>query len=220
MHQVIPQQGTPFTIRLTIAYVLIFLLYGVGAVGLSMADYQAWFLGLTPLQLLFSLGILLFFHRGWTDAFPIFGAAVFWIGFGAEWLGVHTGLLFGDYVYGTTLGPKLWDIPIIIGVNWFILTYLTGSVFHRIPNDTYAAFLGALSMTALDYILEPVAVELDFWYWKFDHIPVQNYLGWFGVSFIVHLLFRKANFEKYNPVALVLLLTMIVFFVTLNFTIL
>ena len=108
----------------------------------------------------------------------------------------------------------------MIGVNWFILAYLTGSVFHKIPNDWYAAFLGATSMTALDYILEPVAVELEFWAWKWEIIPVSNYLGWFGVSFLVHLIYRKANFEKSNPIAVFLLITWILFFTILNFTLL
>ncbi|WP_026946114.1 carotenoid biosynthesis protein [Algoriphagus marincola] len=219
MHQVVPERGSGYTLRLTIARIVILVLHGVGILGLSLPEYQDWFLALTPVQLLSSLLIILLFHRGWNDSFPIFAAAAFWIGFGAELIGIHTGYLFGDYVYGPTLGPKLWDVPIIIGVNWFILAYLTGSVFRKVPNDYYAAFLGALAMTALDYIIEPVAVALDFWYWKFDVIPVENYLGWFGVSFVVHLIFRKANFEKFNPIALLLLLTLIVFFTVLNFTV-
>ncbi|WP_288370428.1 carotenoid biosynthesis protein [uncultured Algoriphagus sp.] len=219
MHQVVPERGSGYTLRLTIARIVILVLHGVGILGLSLPEYQDWFLALTPVQLLSSLLIILLFHRGWNDSFPIFAAAAFWIGFGAELIGIHTGYLFGDYVYGPTLGPKLWDVPIIIGVNWFILAYLTGSVFRRVPNDYYAAFLGALAMTALDYIIEPVAVALDFWYWKFDVIPVENYLGWFGVSFVVHLIFRKAKFEKFNPIALLLLLTLIVFFTVLNFTV-
>ncbi|WP_439473771.1 carotenoid biosynthesis protein [Algoriphagus formosus] len=219
MHQVVPERGSGYTLRLTIARIVILVLHGVGILGLSLPEYQDWFLALTPVQLLSSLLIILLFHRGWNDSFPIFAAAAFWIGFGAELIGIHTGYLFGDYVYGPTLGPKLWDVPIIIGVNWFILAYLTGSVFRKVPNDYYAAFLGALAMTALDYIIEPVAVALDFWYWKFDLIPVENYLGWFGVSFVVHLIFRKAKFEKFNPIALLLLLTLIVFFTVLNFTV-
>jgi len=219
MHQVVPERGSGYTLRLTIARIVILVLHGVGILGLSLPEYQDWFLALTPVQLLSSLLIILLFHRGWNDSFPIFAAAAFWIGFGAELIGIHTGYLFGDYVYGPTLGPKLWDVPIIIGVNWFILAYLTGSVFRKVPNDYYAAFLGALAMTALDYIIEPVAVALDFWHWKFDVIPVENYLGWFGVSFVVHLIFRKAKFEKFNPIALLLLLTLIVFFTVLNFTV-
>lgn len=220
MHKVVPERAANYSLKIIIAKVIIVVLYAVGLVGLSIPEYQDWFLSLTPVQLLVSLVLILLFHRGWTDAFPIFAAAAFWIGFGAELIGIHTGYLFGDYVYGPTLGPMLWEVPIIIGVNWFILAYLTGSVFRNVENDYYAALLGAVAMTCLDYIMEPVAVALDFWYWKFDVIPVGNYIGWFGVAFLIHLIFRKANFEKYNPLSLIMLLCMIFFFAILNFTVL
>lgn len=218
MHQIANVPETSKISRELIGKIILVLLHLVGAVGLSLPEYREFFLALTPAHLLTTMILLLFFHKGWNDAFPIFAAASFWIGFLSEIIGIHTGYLYGDYVYGPTLGPKLWDVPLVIGVNWFILSYLTGSVFHKIQNDWYAAFLGATAMTSLDYILEPVAVALDFWAWKWDIIPLSNYLGWFGVSFLVQLIWRKANFEKSNPIAAFLLIIWILFFTTLNFT--
>jgi uncharacterized membrane protein len=206
--------------RVGIGKIILVAFHVVGAIGLSLPEYRDLFLALTPFHLLATMGLILAYHRGWTDSFPIFGAAAFWIGFGSELIGIHTGYLYGDYVYGPTLGVMLWEVPLVIGVNWFVLSYLTGSVFHKIPNDWYAAFLGATAMTALDYILEPVAVSLNFWAWKWDVIPVSNYLGWFGVSFLIQLIWRKAKFEKYNPLATWLLITWILFFTILNFTVL
>jgi len=218
MHKVVPSRGESNSLRIIVGKVIIILLHVVGLIGLSLPEYRELFQSLTPVQLLTTLFLVLFYHKGWNDAFPIFAAAGFWIGFGSEIIGIHTGYLFGDYVYGEVLGPKLWDVPIVIGVNWFILAYLTGSAFHKIPNDYYAAFLGASAMKAVDYILEPVAVNLEFWAWKWDLIPWENYVSWFVVSFIVHLIWRKANFEKSNPIAVFLLITWIVFFTILNFT--
>jgi putative membrane protein len=218
MHKVLNKVTPERNLRLLIAKILIVALYVVGIIGLSIPEYRDLFLRLTPVQLLTSLFLILAFHRGWSEAFPIFAAAAFWIGFGAEVIGIHTGYLFGDYVYGPTLGPMLWEVPIIIGVNWFILAYCTGIVFSKISNDYYAAFLGATAMTALDYIMEPVAVVLDMWYWKFEVIPVSNFVGWFGIAFVIHFIFRKANFEKSNPLAALLLISMVLFFAILNFT--
>lgn len=219
MHKYIPAHSEGRISRLTIAKIIVVALHLVGIIGLSLPEYRWLFLLLTPYQLLSTMILILVFHRGWNDAFPIFAAAAFWIGFGSELIGIHTGYLYGDYVYGASLGPKLWDVPLVIGVNWFVLVYLTGAVFHKsIPNDYYAAFLGAVSMTALDYVMEPVAVALDFWSWKFDIIPTENYLGWVGVSFLIHLIYRKVKFEKENPLAAFLLVALILFFGILNFT--
>jgi uncharacterized membrane protein len=219
MHKYVPARSEGRISRLTIAKIIVVALHLVGIIGLSLPEYRWLFLLLTPYQLLSSMILILVFHRGWNDAFPIFAAAAFWIGFGSELIGIHTGYLYGDYVYGASLGPKLWDVPLVIGVNWFILVYLTGAVFHKsIPNDYYAAFLGAVSMTALDYIMEPVAVALDFWSWKFEIIPAENYLGWFGVAFLIHLIYRKAKFGKENSLAAFLLVALILFFGILNIT--
>lgn len=205
--------------RLIIAKIVVVALYGVGVIGLTLPQYREYFLMLTPAQLLATLVLLLGFHRGWSEAFPIFAAAAFWLGFGAELIGIHTGYIFGDYVYGPTLGPMLWQVPIIIGVNWFILVYITGAVFDKVTdNDFYAALLGATAMIVMDYIMEPVAVALDMWYWKFEVIPPSNYLTWFAVAFLIHFIYRKGNFEKGNPLAAFVLIGMTLFFTILNFT--
>jgi len=219
MHLVkLPSSETKLN-RLRIAKILVVALHIVGIIGLSLDEYRWFFLILTPFHLLRSLQLIWAVHRGWNESFPIFAAAAFWLGFGSELIGIHTGYLYGDYVYGASLGPKLWDVPLVIGVNWFVLVYLTGSIFHKsVPNDYYAAFLGAVCMTALDYVMEPVAVSLDFWAWKFDLIPISNYAGWFGVSFLIHLIYRKVKFEKENPLAPILLLALILFFGILNLT--
>ncbi len=207
-------------IKLWICRGLIIAIYTAGAVGLSIPEYKELFEFLTPFQLIGTTCLLLLFHRGWNDSFPIFGAAAFWIGFGSEIIGIHTGYLYGDYVYGPTLGPKLWEVPLVIGLNWFLLVYLSGALFVKsVSNDFAAAALGAGVMTAMDYVMEPVAVAMNMWYWKFDIIPASNYAGWFLVAFLIHLIYRKANFAKENPLVPYLLVSMILFFTILNFTI-
>ncbi|MBK7882949.1 MAG: carotenoid biosynthesis protein [Chitinophagaceae bacterium] len=43
------------------------------------------------------------------------------IGIAVEIIGVKTGFLFGNYSYGIVLGPKIQSVPILIGINWFII---------------------------------------------------------------------------------------------------
>ena len=46
----------------------------------------------------------------------------------AETIGVNFGILFGDYEYGENLGFKIFGVPFLIGINWIVLTFITGSL--------------------------------------------------------------------------------------------
>ncbi|PSL04283.1 carotenoid biosynthesis protein [Cecembia rubra] len=197
---------------------VITVLYLVGIIGMSIPEVRPYFQSLTPYQLLITLGIMLSKHRDWNDSFIRFLAAAFLIGYGSEVSGVHTGFPFGNYQYGPVLGPQLFEVPILIGVNWLILIYLTGTLLYKwIQNDIFASLLGAFAMVMIDYAIEPVAIVLDFWTWENDIIPLSNYLGWFGVAFIIQLIFRKAEFSKENKISAYLLVNLVAFFVILNF---
>jgi putative membrane protein len=45
------------------------------------------------------------------------------IGFITEWIGVNTGMLFGQYTYGSVMGWGLGGVPFTIGCNWFVVVY-------------------------------------------------------------------------------------------------
>lgn len=204
--------------KLPIVEGVITIIYLVGIIGMSIPDVRPYFQLLTPYQLLFTLGIMLFKHRDWNDSFIRFMAAAFLIGYGSEVSGIHTGFPFGNYQYGPVLGPQLFDVPIMIGVNWLILVYLTGTLLNKwIRNNVLAALIGAFAMVMIDYAIEPVAIALDFWTWENGVIPLSNYLGWFGVAFIIQLIFRKADFVKENKITAYLLVNLVAFFVILNF---
>ncbi|RZS95625.1 carotenoid biosynthesis protein [Cecembia calidifontis] len=204
--------------KLPIIEAVITIIYLVGIVGMSIPEVRPYFQQLTPYQLLFTLGIMLSQHRDWNDSFIRFMAAAFLIGYGSEVSGVHTGFPFGNYQYGPVLGPQLFEVPIMIGVNWLILIYLTGTLLNNwIKNDFLAALIGSFTMVLIDFAIEPVAIALDFWSWENNIIPLSNYLGWFGVAFIIQMIFRKAVFTKENKITAYLLANLIAFFVILNF---
>jgi uncharacterized membrane protein len=197
---------------------IVSILHIVGIIGMSIPKTQPIFQFLTPLHLILSLGILFLFHTDWNKSFGLFALAAFTIGFGSEVLGVHTGFPFGNYSYGPVLGTKLLEVPLIIGVNWLLLVYLSGNLLHKkIKNHWLAALLSAGLMVAIDFIIEPVAIALDFWSWESDIIPLSNYLGWFGTAFIIQLIYRKLNFQKANYISPYLLIHLITFFAILNF---
>jgi putative membrane protein len=195
---------------------ILVVLYGVGIGGI-LSDHRAWFLSLTPLTLLISCTLMLLNHWHWSVLFALVLLVTWSVGYGIEVAGVHTGMIFGEYAYGATLGWKWLDVPLMIGVNWLLLVYSTGVVVGRLrmPRLVRAGIAAAL-MTLLDLLIEPVAIAYDFWHWKDGVPPLQNYIAWLVVAFSLAALFQYIHFFKRNRVAVVLLVLQFVFFGILN----
>ncbi len=151
-------------------------------------DLLPGFVYLTALHLLFTVVLLTGTHR------PAVGVRyVTWLltcgllGWYIEYIGVHRGWLFGSYIYGDVLGPKWRGIPLVLGINWVLVVYTVattvGMALPRVPRWA-KALVGAAGLTSLDVLIEPTAIALDFWTWAAGTPPLQNYVGWFGVSLV------------------------------------
>jgi len=174
------------------------------------------FISLTPLNLLLTSGMLLFFHKDWSPSFLLFMVAAMLIGFFAEVAGVATGLIFGEYSYGATLGWKLWDVPLVIGLNWFLLAYVCCSILIRFTSRSLATVGGAFLMVLLDFFIEPVAIAYDFWSWEAVSVPIQNYVAWFLIALFPCALFNYLPFNKENGFAPYVFLAQFLFFTVNN----
>jgi putative membrane protein len=194
------------------------IIYLVGIVGILWPIHPD-FIRLTPLNLLVSLAVMLAFHPSWSPKTLIALSALFVLGFLAEVFGVNTGLLFGEYYYEEVLGFKLWQTPLMIGVNWMLLGYCCGvSINHWWPKGVWwqKGPLAAALMVFIDLFIEPVAIQYNFWEWPQGVVPLQNYIGWYLVSLPLLSLFAYLQGEIRNKVAIALLLMQWVFFVLLT----
>lgn len=198
------------------AVAVLVIFHAVGLWGLLFSGEPEYFQQLTPMNLLLTNVLLFSFHRRWNAAFVLFAVVVFCVGFFSEVLGVHTGLLFGNYSYGAALGLQLWEVPLLIGLNWLMLVYTTGHISNYFKlHWLIRALVGTVLMVLLDYFIEPVAMQYDFWSWQGDSIPVSNFVGWFAVAFLLQLYFQKAFFFKSNKLAPYVYLVQLVFFICL-----
>lgn len=198
---------------------LIFIiLYAVGILGFQIDGLNTLFLTLIPAFLLLSLLLLLIQHTQWSLKFGLWAFGVLVFGIGIEWLGIKTSAIFGSYQYGTVLGWKIDGVPLIIGVNWLLLAYCSKDIADRIFNQPLLAILfAAFLMVVMDFLIEPVAIQLEFWYWPNNMVPLQNYLGWFVVSLALFSLSAPLKLRWENRSSVVLYLCMLVFFAALNF---
>lgn len=197
----------------TVGIGVLVILHCVGIVGMHIESLQPLFRSLTPVNLLVSAGVVLAFHKDWNLKFLLASLGVFAFGYGIEVLGVHSGLIFGSYSYGSTLGWKVAEVPVLMGLNWWILIYALAKILQRFSWPlVIKAIVGALGMVCLDLFMEPVAVRYDFWQWVGNHIPVQNYLAWGVASFLLFLAVLKPLEGNKNPVAGALFVIQFCFF--------
>jgi putative membrane protein len=155
-------------------------------------------------------------QQGMTFVFKSFLIGV--AGFILEVDGVKTGIIFGEYSYGTALGPKLMDVPLILGFNWFFMVYCSSQIagYFKLPMVPTALLSGAI-MTAYDLILEPNAISLGYWHWHSGSIPIQNYIAWFIAGSVFSLFYIYRSIRVHNTMAVFLFSIQIIFFSLLIF---
>lgn len=214
------------------ATILALVMHLAGLVGIYYGMHQV-FEKLTPFNLVVMLLLTLYTLPEKNGRVLIFFLIASAVGLATEMAGIQTGVLFGNYTYGTSMGLKLNGVPVLIGINWFIVVYASGMLAiqlrallgrYFLPSGR-AAFSrwfglsvvidGALIATLFDWIMEPAAVKLGFWKWDGGHIPLLNYLTWFLISLLL-LTFFKFFKLKYHPFAVNLLLIQVMFFAIIS----
>jgi len=177
--------------KIFISIFIIWLFNLSGIVGILSA-YSSWFLGLTPLNLLIYVVLIIWNLEHISKQFLIAFSIPFFIGFLTEYVGVNYGLLFGTYLYGENLGIKIWGVPLMICVNWALLTFITADLSRLVhKNIIVRSLLGGLLMMILDVIIEVSAPRFDFWEFENNTIPLKNYIAWFVIGSIAHYLYNQ-----------------------------
>ncbi len=215
-----------------IATIIAVFFHTIGLIGLLYFD-KDFFIRATPFNLLLSFTLLLWTQEKINTRFILFVTICFCTGFAAEVIGVNTGMLFGNYTYGDVLGYKLQKVPLLIGVNWFIIIYCCGISIHTLlmkfvdrgeagkeapPKSLKAISVivdGATLAVIFDWLMEPVAMKLGYWNWN-GSIPFFNYLCWFSISVLLLTFFHFIKFGKQNKFAVNLLLIQLMFFLLLR----
>ena len=151
--------------------------------------------------------------KGWRRSLGMFLLS-FLVAFAAEALGVNFGWIFGSYYYTPALGVQLFGVPFLAALAWEPIVYASYSItdilapllvdhndswLKRFPAYVWMAVIGALATTAWDMMIDPIAVSQGWWVWKHggnylpylaNGVPVQNFLGWLGVAFVINIISR------------------------------
>lgn len=190
--------------------------YMVGIAGMLLPFSFPLFVKLIPLALLLSSVALVFFHGTFNTKTWFVFVSIYIIGFFVEVAGVNTGLIFGDYIYGESLGIKLFNTPLIIGLNWLLLVYITASVLEKfnLPTSLKIIF-SALLMLFYDFIIEQIAPLINMWTWQKELVPVNNYVAWFLLALVFHVIIQVSGIKTKNKLAPVIFACQLLFFLIL-----
>jgi bisanhydrobacterioruberin hydratase len=199
--------------------IFVIIFYITGITGLILPFTHSLFLKLIPAALILNFVLLVFFHRGrWSYNLLIASSSVCLFGFLIEVIGVNTGLIFGEYRYGDSLGLKVCNTPLIIGINWLMLVYMTSSVVEKYKIKGFLGiFTASLIMLLYDLVLEQAAPAMDMWYWEHNTVPVQNYAVWFILAVGFHSIFKAFKIKTTNGLAEVSFISQFCFFLGLFF---
>lgn len=211
------------------------LVHIVGLMGILWINRQ-WFAAMTPVNLLLMFALIIWTQEEKKRNFFIFLMIAFLLGMLFEITGVQTGILFGHYSYGSIMGIQVAGVPLIIGLNWFVVIYSAVATVYffiqliesvspqSMKNRTACNPLsinilagGVFLTTFFDWIMEPVAVDLGFWTWAGNgQIPLLNYISWFLVSTFLLSIFRFLKIRPDNLFGVHLFLIQLMFFIILR----
>mgnify|MGYP001254393316 CR=1 FL=1 len=166
-----------------------------------LSDQNEFFLSTTPYVLSLTLLLLILNHDLSDKKSKIGLILIFLFGLIVEILGVNYGLFFGEYNYGANLGPKIYEVPYVIGFNWVLLIIATGSISDKLikGKEIYKILFGSFLMVLVDLLIEKSAPKLDFWEFLISPVPFSNYLWWFIFSICFqYIFFRTVKTKEYS----------------------
>jgi uncharacterized membrane protein len=121
-----------------------------------------------------------------------------------ESLSLRTGFPFGYYRFTDLMGPKLFDLPILLALAYVGMGYLSWVLAVVIldcqnqplsgRNIVLLPLAASFAMTAWDFSMDAIWADIDHaWVWRdggsYYGVPTSNFVGWFLTVYIFYQLF-------------------------------
>jgi uncharacterized membrane protein len=121
-----------------------------------------------------------------------------------ENLGASTGFPYGPYYFTNLMGPKLFVVPVFLGLAYVGMAYLSWMLARLILGETECPLVGSrvvtvpliagVIMVAWDFCMDPIwSTILHAWIWRrggaYFGVPVSNFVGWYIAVYVIYQLF-------------------------------
>ncbi len=121
-----------------------------------------------------------------------------------ENVGVRTGFPYGPYYFTGLMGPKILEVPVLLGVAYVGMAYVSWMLARLILGVAQRPLAGAqimivpltaaIIMVAWDFCMDPIwSTVLHAWIWRrggsYFGVPVSNFLGWYLGVYVIFQLF-------------------------------
>lgn len=132
-----------------------------------------------------------------------------------EGLSIATGFPFGNYYYAGQTGPRIWNVPVMIMIAYFAISYTAWTVSHAVTGQFNKRIEGiykfiiplttAIVMTMWDLVTDPQASTIGgTWIWEdggaYFGVPISNFAGWVFVVYAFSQIFTLfISRENSNP---------------------
>lgn len=169
----------------------------------ALGEPQGWIKDYSPALVASALIAYVFLHgraRYGGRALGRFVLIVFVIAWISETISMITGFPFGNYHYTEIMAPYLWHVPVFVLPAYALMGYASWSLACLVLDrcsahpDRFALLgvplLAATAMVIWDLSMDPLRATLEGrWVWLDGGahlgIPISNYLGWFGVTWLM-----------------------------------
>lgn len=131
------------------------------------------------------------FSFGFRYAFSYF-VLTFSFALAMEQIGVRTGWPFGNHIYGSSLGVKIYSVPLVIVFLWIMLAHPILVAARRVTTN-WVFLYGGAAMMAWHLFIDSTMADSHRVIWKFagSHVPLEkeipfsNPAGWLFAGIIL-----------------------------------
>ncbi len=195
--------------------IILLLFYLSYLMGLTAGGQEAWFMRNAAAIIYINIGLLFWYHKKWNLENLLYWTGLVFFGFAMEMVAAKTNMLYGEYSFGPSLGPKVAGVPYAVGFYWLMLSYSSAcaAAKMKLQSTQVRTVVAATLQTSLAMLIFQLAVKLKFWSIAVhEQSQIRYALVYFGFALVLQSIFGRLKIDASNKIAPYVYMLLWVFF--------